>query len=96
MDYCKSARHAAESLEEVNRTLTKLLTTAVAMGRRLTLADRGSLFIVVPDGDKKAAASYLWSKVAEGETDKAIRVAMGTGIAGTVAASGDSVNVADA
>ena len=107
IDYCR-ARHNQESLAEVNRKLTALLTTAVAMARGLTRADRGTLFIVVNEDDKDGTnKSFLFSKVAEGELSarpedrqdqksKAIRVPIGTGIAGTVAASGDSINVRNA
>ena len=78
------------------------------MARGLTRADRGTLFIVVNEDDKDGTnKSFLFSKVAEGELSarpkdqqdqksKAIRVPIGTGIAGTVAASGDSINVRNA
>jgi hypothetical protein len=95
-----------DALEEVNRTLTQLLMTSVAMARRLTFADRGSLFIVVSPSSssssrrhQKKEQPYLWSKVAESEGglgSVSIRVPLGEGsLAGSVAATGDACSVAD-
>ncbi len=55
-------------------------------------AERCSLFLV------DESRSELWSKVArsEGDAPLEIRIPMGSGIAGAVAASGESVNVPDA
>ncbi|HEU5394352.1 MAG TPA: ATP-binding protein, partial [Candidatus Methylomirabilis sp.] len=53
-------------------------------------ADRSSLFLV--DREKKE----LWTKVAQGLATTELRVPLGTGIAGTVAVSGETVNIADA
>ena len=53
-------------------------------------ADRATIFIV--DRDK----NELWSRVALGAGVGEIRLAMGFGIAGTVAATGETVNIPDA
>jgi HD-GYP domain-containing protein (c-di-GMP phosphodiesterase class II) len=53
-------------------------------------ADRATIFIV--DRDK----NELWSRVALGAGVGEIRLAMGVGIAGTVAATGETVNIPDA
>jgi HD-GYP domain-containing protein (c-di-GMP phosphodiesterase class II) len=53
-------------------------------------ADRATIFIV--DRDK----NELWSRIALGAGVGEIRLAMGVGIAGTVAATGETVNIPDA
>lgn len=53
-------------------------------------ADRSTLYLVDDDGEE------LWSEVAQGERTHRIRVRMGEGIAGWVAAHGDVLNVPDA
>src|SRR5207245_3414816 len=53
-------------------------------------ADRATIFIV--DREK----NELWSRVALGAGVGEIRLAMGVGIAGTVAATGDTINIQDA
>jgi len=62
--------------------------------RKLTNAERGSLFIVVSDPSVFKGEPHLWSKVSEGGSP--IRLKLGKGIAGYVAQSGDSLNVEDA
>jgi GAF domain-containing protein len=57
---------------------------------KLLNADRSSLFIV----DRKTET--LWLRVTENLPDKEVRIPMGTGIAGAVAASGESIRVDDA
>ncbi|HEY7060904.1 MAG TPA: GAF domain-containing protein [Chloroflexota bacterium] len=53
-------------------------------------ADRASLFLLDPNrGD-------LWARVAEGDQMREIRLPLGQGIAGHVAATGETVNIADA
>ncbi|MGH7361560.1 MAG: GAF domain-containing protein, partial [Candidatus Methylomirabilales bacterium] len=70
--------------------LDALLALIVERATRLLQADRSSLFLV--DREKKE----LWTKVAEGLATTEIRIPLGTGIAGTVAVSGETVNIADA
>src|SRR5256885_6056923 len=53
-------------------------------------ADRATIFIV--DRDR----AEIWSKVALGTGAGEIRQAIGVGIAGTVAATGETINIADA
>jgi len=59
------------------------------MARRVCGADRGSLFLVATH-----PKPHLWSKVAE--RAKPIKIGWNEGIAGTVAATGDALNVEDA
>jgi HD-GYP domain-containing protein (c-di-GMP phosphodiesterase class II) len=83
-----------QSILEVAKALTAerhldaLLQTIVAEAARVVEADRCSLFLV----DRERGE--LWSKVALGTSE--IRVPLGAGIVGAVAASGASVRVADA
>jgi signal transduction histidine kinase len=70
--------------------LDALLALIVERATRLLDADRSSLFLV--DREKK----QLWTKVAEGLATTEIRVPLGSGIAGTVAVTGEIVNIADA
>ena len=70
--------------------LDALLALIVERATRLLQADRSSLFLV--DREKKE----LWTKVAEGLATTEIRIPLGVGIAGTVAVSGETVNIADA
>src|SRR5581483_8050134 len=56
-------------------------------------ADRGTLFMVDLDSQQ------LWSRVAQGDGIdgiKEIRIPLGAGIAGYVATTGETVNIADA
>lgn len=70
--------------------LDALLALIVERATGLLQADRSSLFLV--DREKKE----LWTKVAQGLATTELRVPLGTGIAGTVAVSGETVNIADA
>jgi signal transduction histidine kinase len=53
-------------------------------------ADRGTLFLL------DEAQNILWSKTQKGDEKIEIRLPVGTGIAGTVAATGDTINIIDA
>jgi len=83
-----------QSILEVAKALTAerhldaLLEKIVAEAARVAEADRCSLFLV----DRERGE--LWSKVAQGTSE--IRVPLGAGIAGAVAATGTSVRVGDA
>jgi GAF domain-containing protein len=57
---------------------------------QLLNADRSSLFIVDKDSDT------LWLRITEDLPDEEIRIPVGSGIAGAVAASGEPVKVDDA
>jgi len=70
--------------------LTRLLQIIMDKASRLLNADRSSLFVV----DEERAE--LWSKIAQGLEVREIRVPIGQGIAGRVAAAGERVNIADA
>lgn len=70
------------------RNLDKLLTMIVDASTRLIDADRSSLFLVDEQNGK------LWTRVAQ-HTDK-ILLPIGTGIAGTVAATGETINIKSA
>ncbi|MGV3622169.1 MAG: HD domain-containing phosphohydrolase [Archangium sp.] len=76
------AMAAAHSLDE-------LLPLILREATRVVEADRCSLFIV------DRARNELWSRVAQG-TKQEIRVPLGQGIAGSVAQTGDVVNLRDA
>jgi HD-GYP domain-containing protein (c-di-GMP phosphodiesterase class II) len=71
------------------RDLNQLLPMILDEATKVVEADRCSLFIL--DRDKQ----QLWSKVAQGTTSE-IRVPLGIGIAGKVAQSGQTINIADA
>src|SRR5438270_11750993 len=58
--------------------------------RRVRDAARARIFIV------ERARAEIWSKVALGTGAGEIRQAIGVGIAGTVAATGERINIADA
>ncbi|MFN7134855.1 MAG: GAF domain-containing protein, partial [Myxococcales bacterium] len=95
-----SAEHLARRLEKLSSILevAKALTSQRDLDRLLEMilkeavkvvdADRCSLFIV------DRARKELWTKVAQGTSE--IRIPLGTGIAGAVAASGEVVNIPDA
>jgi len=68
--------------------LDRLLRLVVARATQVMDADRSSLYVV--DRERQE----VWTKVAQGVGE--IRLALGQGIAGKVAATGESVNVADA
>ncbi|MBI5215437.1 MAG: cyclic nucleotide-binding domain-containing protein [Ignavibacteriae bacterium] len=70
--------------------LQKLLSNILQTATGTTAADRGTLFII--DEIKKE----LWSKVLQGESTVEIRLPIGKGIAGFVAATGETINIPDA
>ncbi|HZA13630.1 MAG TPA: HD domain-containing phosphohydrolase [Myxococcaceae bacterium] len=71
------------------RHLDQLLHLILAQATRVVEADRCSLFLL--DREK----NELWSKVAQGARGE-IRVKLGSGLAGTVALTGEAINVPDA
>jgi HD-GYP domain-containing protein (c-di-GMP phosphodiesterase class II) len=70
--------------------LDALLRDMAQATTQLLEADRATIFIV----DRER--SEIWSKVALGTGVGEIRQAVGVGIAGTVAATGETINIADA
>ena len=72
------------------RDVDRLLNLIVREAARIVQADRCSLFLV----DRERGE--LWTKVAQGLQMKEIRIPLGRGIAGAVAADGALINLADA
>ncbi|HWV38995.1 MAG TPA: GAF domain-containing protein, partial [Vulgatibacter sp.] len=73
------------------RDLDSLLPMIIDEARRVADADRCSLFLLDRD------AQVLYSKVAQGMAGTPrIRVPLGVGIAGTVAQTGNAINLPDA
>jgi adenylate cyclase len=72
------------------RDLDALLQIIMEKTSEVMDADRSTLFLV--DEGKQ----QIWSKVAQGWAVKEIRLPLGTGIAGHVAMSGETVNIPDA
>ena len=70
--------------------LDSLLHLIVEKSSHLLHADRSTVFLI--DGERKE----LWSKVAQGLQDQEIRFPMHLGIAGSVATTGEVVNIPDA
>lgn len=81
-----------EAARKLNSTLDLdvLLQSIVETTIQLVEADRGTLYLI----DEKK--NELWSKVLTGEGLVEVRLPMGTGIAGYVAESGETLNIRDA
>jgi len=81
-----------DAAKTVNSTLDldKLLTLILETALRGVEADRGTVYLI---DDVKGE---LWSKVLKGSDLVEIRLPLGKGIAGHVAASGETVNIPDA
>jgi phosphoserine phosphatase RsbU/P len=81
-----------EASKTVNSTLElgKLLNVILETALGVVDGDRGTVYLV--DEQKQ----QLWSRVLKGEEDIEIRLPMGKGIAGYVAATGDTLNIPDA
>jgi len=79
-------------MREVSKELEvdRLLQKIVAHTSEVMNADRATLFLV------HRKSGDLWSRVAQGENVREIRVPRGVGIAGHVAVSGEVVNIPDA
>ena len=85
-----SALFDATRLLNSTLDLAELLELILKIAREEVDADRGSVFLV----DKRN--QHLWSIVAQGLESQEIRLPIGTGVAGSVAASGTPINVPDA
>ena len=96
MEQIERRRAVADLLLEVMKSFSAeldvdaLLTTIMARTAEVMQADRATLFLV----DRRRGE--LWSKVVQGAGMTEIRVPLGHGIAGTVAATGEIANIADA
>jgi signal transduction histidine kinase len=83
-------------VQEIGRALSSALdldTLLRLIMEKVTLlmdADRSTLYLVSDDGRQ------LWSKITQGDEILEIRLNVGEGIAGWVAASGQNVNIPDA
>ena len=77
------ALHTTLDLDE----LLGLILAAASKGVR---ADRGTVFLVSDDG------TQIWSRVLQGDENLTIKLPIGKGIAGTVAQTGEVINIVDA
>ena len=85
-----SALFDATRLLNSTLDLAELLELILKIAREQVDADRGSVFLV----DKEH--QQIWSIVAQGLESQEIRLPIGMGVAGSVAATGEVLNVADA
>jgi serine phosphatase RsbU (regulator of sigma subunit) len=83
LNAASTALHTTLDIDE----LLQMILHAACEG---VMADRGIVFLVTPAGDE------LWSRVLEGDQSLDIRLPMGQGIAGTVAATGEPISIHDA
>ena len=81
-----------EASKIVNSTieLDKVLTLILDVASQSITADRDTLYLVDADTQE------LWSKVAQGNNMVEIRLPIGKGLAGYVAKTGETINIADA
>lgn len=86
MERLIEASKTVNSTLELGRLLDVILETALGV----VDGDRGTVYLI--DEQKQE----LWSRVLKGEEDIEIRLPMGKGIAGYVAATGDTLNIPDA
>lgn len=71
-------------------SIEELINRTVLIASKVMNADRATLFLI------DAVAGELWSKVAEGEESREIRIPIGSGIAGWVAQHNQMLNIDDA
>src|SRR6266403_1899885 len=96
VDQIQRRRRISEILLDVMKSFSaeldvdQLLRKIMARTSEVMNAERSTLFLV----DRKT--EEIWSKVAEGPGLVEIRIPIGRGIAGVVAASGESINITDA
>jgi K+-sensing histidine kinase KdpD len=81
----EASRMVNSSLE-----LDRLLVIVLDIAARTIKADRGTLYLI--DAEKQE----LWSKIVQGRNMREIRLAVGKGLAGYVAQTGETINIADA
>jgi adenylate cyclase len=71
-------------------SIEEFIDRTVLIASKVMNAERATLFLI------DAVAGQLWSKVAEGEESREIRIPMGSGIAGWVAQHNQLLNIKDA
>lgn len=79
----------AAELVNSNIRVDEVLKNIVDVATDLTNADRGTLYVI----DKEK--NELWSIITLGDEMREIRLAMGEGLAGYVAKSGETINIKD-
>ncbi|HEX9655283.1 MAG TPA: ATP-binding protein [Bacteroidota bacterium] len=81
-----------EASKTVNSTIDidKLLGLILGAATRSVDADRGTLYLI------DEATGELWSKMTQGKSTVEIRLPIGKGLAGFVAKTGETINIADA
>ena len=89
-------RRKLQVVQELSRALSQamdldqLLSLMMAELNDVSGAERSTLYLLSDDGKR------LWSRVQQGGKSQNIELAMGEGIAGTVAADGETINIRDA
>ena len=92
----KSYIHRLESLIDASKHLNttfdleELLSIILHLATKNLNAERGTIYLI----DEKT--KELWSKVLKGEGLVEIRLPIGTGVSGTVAQTGETINLKDA
>jgi CRP-like cAMP-binding protein len=98
----RNALAAKNKMDRLNLLIeaSKIVNSAIELDKVLTLildvagqsisADRGTLYLI------DTARNELWSKVAQGSNMVEIRLPIGKGLAGYVAKTGETINIADA
>jgi phosphoserine phosphatase RsbU/P len=88
----KKFEQLIEATKTVNSTLdlAKLLNVILETALQVVNGDRGTVYLI------DEAKQELWSKVLKGAEHIEIRLPLGKGIAGYVAATGDILNIPDA
>ena len=88
----KTLSSIVEATKQLNSTLdfAELIKIVLQLATRQTSADRGTMFLL----DKEH--QEIWSIVGMGLSQEEIRIPIGKGIAGYVARTGETVNLADA
>ena len=90
--YVRRLESLIDASDKLNSALdlNQLLRIILELATRNLNADRGTIYLI--DQEKKE----LWSKVLKGRELVEIRLPVGTGIAGTVAKTGKTINLRDA
>jgi len=89
--YTRRLESLIDASKHLNTTfdLERLLALILHLATKNLAASRGTIYLI--DKEKKE----LWSKVLKSDGPMEIRLALGTGIAGTVAVTGETVNLKD-
>ncbi len=88
----KKSEQLVEATKSLNSTLDldKLLDIILEISLKIVDSDRGTVYLV------DDAKGELWSRVLKGDETERIVLPLGKGIAGYVAATGDTLNITDA